>query len=313
MPISERDLEYLSSAVDGRLTIGERAALETRLASDAELRRELESLRATISLLKTAERVRVPRNFTLDPKKYGRPVQPSLWQRWGLAALTPLASAGAALAVVMIVGGGLLLTASLRSPQAEISAPEAAVGGQAQAPQPLPAAAMTEAPTGAATESSVLAAGAPTSSAADAAFAPPAATPAAVAGASGPNTSGGAGGGLPPTYSAGLAPSPTQAMIIQAPVEGNNNPRYGGGSTSATLTDQGGAESTPATTDKSGAGSAGVPAEQPPAESPPGQSAADARPVDQFTAALPVLQLIGGGLALGGVGLLIAIFVRRRA
>jgi hypothetical protein len=312
MPSSERELELLSSYIDEQLTPQERAALEARLASEADLRRELESLRTTVSLVKMAERVRVPRNFTLDPKKYGKAVPASFWQRWGLAALTPLASAGAALAVMMIVGGGILMTSGLRSPQAEMSAP-AGVFGQAQAPRATPAAAMPAAATEAPTEQAMLAAEAPSPSAADAALASPAPTPAAGIGASGPSTSGGAGGGLPPNPGGGRAPVPTQAVVVQGPPESGSQP-YGSSPSMATLTDQGVAESAPATTEKSGAGGTGVPAEQPPANNGPDQ-AADHTAASQPAAELPVLPFVGGGLTLAGVGLLIAMAIlgRRRA
>jgi hypothetical protein len=56
-----------------------------------------------------------------------------------------------------------------------------------------------------------------------------------------------------------------------------------------------------------------VPAEQPPADNAPDQAAGDYIAASQPPAELPVLPFVGGGLTLAGIGLLIAILVRRRA
>src|SRR5262245_2465145 len=135
MPISEQDLTLLSSYLDGQLTERERASLEARLSADASLRAEIESLRATVSLLRQAERLRVPRNFTLDPKAHGKPAQPSLWQRFGFAALTPLAGAASMIAAVMICAGGFVLASgpALQAVSGEAGSP--AVVAQNPAPQ----------------------------------------------------------------------------------------------------------------------------------------------------------------------------------
>ena len=68
--MNRRDLELLSSYLDGQLkqSDAERARLEARLASDAELRAVLEDLRSTRGLLRKLPMRKAPRNFTLTPQ-----------------------------------------------------------------------------------------------------------------------------------------------------------------------------------------------------------------------------------------------------
>ncbi len=64
-PLSDNEIELLSAYLDGALTDSERAALEARLNAEPALRRELESLRQTVALIKTLPTMKAPRNFTL--------------------------------------------------------------------------------------------------------------------------------------------------------------------------------------------------------------------------------------------------------
>lgn len=62
------DWENLSAYVDNALEPKARAALEARLATDAELRAELQSLENTVQLVRSLPHLTAPRNFTLDAK-----------------------------------------------------------------------------------------------------------------------------------------------------------------------------------------------------------------------------------------------------
>jgi hypothetical protein len=124
-PLSERDLILLNSYLDGEMSAAERSAFEARLAGDAALRRTLNSLRATVALLGMAERVQVPRSFTLDPAVYRRRMQPGLlaWPRLSPMMQPVLAGASLTLSALMCAGA-LLLSGQLSTPGA--SAPLAA-------------------------------------------------------------------------------------------------------------------------------------------------------------------------------------------
>jgi hypothetical protein len=69
--ISERDLETLSAYLDGQINARERAQLEARLRAENELRGAYEHLRTTRALLRSAPKIRAPRNFTLSPRMVG--------------------------------------------------------------------------------------------------------------------------------------------------------------------------------------------------------------------------------------------------
>ncbi|MGH2538242.1 MAG: anti-sigma factor family protein, partial [Candidatus Promineifilaceae bacterium] len=100
----ERRQEALSAYLDGALTPAERQRLERRLQSDAALRQEFESLRWLKRSLAAMPRLRAPRNFTLDPARYGRP------QAEGAGRLYPvLRAASFAMAILLVA----LVTADL--------------------------------------------------------------------------------------------------------------------------------------------------------------------------------------------------------
>ncbi|MEP7290996.1 MAG: hypothetical protein ABI835_04395, partial [Chloroflexota bacterium] len=100
--LSDNDLELLSAYLDGALNQSERAALETRLASDTDLRRELARLRATVNLIKTLPTLAAPRNFTLTPRMVRRP--PTMLTSAAFSTMS------AAAAVVLLVLGAALFT-----------------------------------------------------------------------------------------------------------------------------------------------------------------------------------------------------------
>ena len=65
--MNQRDLELLSSYLDGQLKPSDSARLEARLSSDADLRSVLDDLRAARGLLRQLPMRKAPRNFTLTP------------------------------------------------------------------------------------------------------------------------------------------------------------------------------------------------------------------------------------------------------
>jgi hypothetical protein len=70
----ERRQEALSAYLDGALTPAEMQRFERQVASDEALQAELEEQRLIKASLSRLPRLRAPRNFTLDPALYGRPV-----------------------------------------------------------------------------------------------------------------------------------------------------------------------------------------------------------------------------------------------
>ena len=68
MRVSDRDLELLSTYLDGRLNQKDQARLETRLQKDPELREVYEQLHRTRAVLRSLPRMRAPRNYTLSPR-----------------------------------------------------------------------------------------------------------------------------------------------------------------------------------------------------------------------------------------------------
>ena len=70
-PLSRRDLELISALLDGELSSGERAKLETRLQNEPELLSAYQALQRTRGVLRRAPRLAAPRNFTLTAEMVG--------------------------------------------------------------------------------------------------------------------------------------------------------------------------------------------------------------------------------------------------
>ena len=70
--MKKRDVELLSSYLDGQLSSADSARLEARLRTDPDLRSVLQDLRSTRSLLRQLPMRKAPRNFTLTPKMVGK-------------------------------------------------------------------------------------------------------------------------------------------------------------------------------------------------------------------------------------------------
>ncbi len=70
--MNQRDLELLSSYLDGQLKPSDSARLERRLSLDPDLRAVLDDLRSARGLLRQLPMRKAPRNFTLTPKMVGK-------------------------------------------------------------------------------------------------------------------------------------------------------------------------------------------------------------------------------------------------
>ncbi|MBL8156088.1 MAG: hypothetical protein JNM70_18055 [Anaerolineae bacterium] len=115
--LTEREIELLSLYLDSALSESERAALEARLQTDAELRGELESLRETVTLLRTLPSRRAPRNFTLSASQATRST------RWmGFPTSAAFSALSAAAAFLLFIGASLLLTSRPQVTQAPAAA-----------------------------------------------------------------------------------------------------------------------------------------------------------------------------------------------
>jgi len=78
--MNQRDLELLSSYLDGQLSPSDVSRLEGRLKIDPQLISVLNDLRATRSLLRKLPKRRAPRNFTLTRKMVGlNPPMPKVY------------------------------------------------------------------------------------------------------------------------------------------------------------------------------------------------------------------------------------------
>ncbi len=70
--MNQRDLDLLSSYLDGQLRPSDSARLEKRLSSDPNLRSVLDDLRSARGLLRRLPMRKAPRNFTLTPQMVRR-------------------------------------------------------------------------------------------------------------------------------------------------------------------------------------------------------------------------------------------------
>jgi anti-sigma factor RsiW len=70
--MKQRNIELLSSYLDGQLSSADSTRLEARLRTDPELRSVLQDLRGARSVLRQLPMRKAPRNFTLTPKMVGK-------------------------------------------------------------------------------------------------------------------------------------------------------------------------------------------------------------------------------------------------
>lgn len=159
--MKQRDIELLSSYLDGQLTPSDSARLEARLLTDRELRSVLRDLRSTRSALRQLPMRKAPRNFTLTPKMVGKnPPLPRaypafrftttlatllLFITFGLNFLRPQLTATQPAFGMGGGGGGSSDTFSAQAPAA--AATQAPAATEAPAATQAPALAATGAPT----------------------------------------------------------------------------------------------------------------------------------------------------------------------
>jgi hypothetical protein len=140
--MNRRDIELLSSYLDGQLKPSDSARLEARLSSEPELQAVLSDLRSARGLLRQLPLRKAPRNFTLTPKMVGKnPPLPRSYPAFRF--VTALAS----LLLFFTVGLNFL------APQLASQSPAFGMGGGGapevfSAQEPAPAATEAAAPAG---------------------------------------------------------------------------------------------------------------------------------------------------------------------
>ncbi len=154
--MNQRDLELLSSYLDGQLKPSDSARLERRLSSDPNLRSVLDDLRAARGLLRQLPMRRAPRNFTLTPQMVGkRPPLPRAYPAFRF--VTALATL-----LFFVTMGVNFLAPQMAQPQPQAFGKGG--GGAGGAPEINSAQASSEATEAPATQAPALQAPAPTQS-----------------------------------------------------------------------------------------------------------------------------------------------------
>lgn len=98
----EKKQEAVSAYLDGALTPAERQRFEQQLAQDPGLEAELEQQRRLQQTLRQLPSRPVPRSFTLDPARYGRPQPQPLVQLYPALRLATALTAVFLIAVVVL-------------------------------------------------------------------------------------------------------------------------------------------------------------------------------------------------------------------
>ena len=143
--MNHRDLELLSSYLDGQLKLSDSARLEARLSSDPDLRGVLDDLRAARGLLRQLPMRKAPRNFTLTPKMVGK--KPPLPRSYpAFRFVTALAS----LMLFFTLGLNFIVPQMAQAPVLGMGGGGAPDLFSAQAPAAAESSVMTEAPAAAA-------------------------------------------------------------------------------------------------------------------------------------------------------------------
>ena len=141
--MNQRDIELLSSYLDGQLKPSETARLETRISADPDLRAVLDDMRVARRLLRHLPMRKAPRNFTLTPKMVGKnPPLPRSYPAFRF--VTALAS------LMLFFTVGLNFLAPQIASQSPAFVPEGGSGGGA--PEVFSAEEAPAAPESAATE-----------------------------------------------------------------------------------------------------------------------------------------------------------------
>ena len=134
-----RDIELLSSYLDGQLSPSDSARLESRISSDLELASALDDLRAARNILRKLPARKAPRNFTLTRKMVG--LKPPLPRSYSIFRFS---TALASFLLVLTFAANSILPRISFGAAAPMAAQEAY--GMGGAPQALEAPAATEAP-----------------------------------------------------------------------------------------------------------------------------------------------------------------------
>lgn len=104
MSISNRDLEALTAYLDGELSEKEKKNLEANLQSDEQLRKTLEDLRQTRTIIRSLPSLRAPRNFYITPAMVGEKEKP-----YRAFPVLRLASVVATLVLVLLFLGDIFV------------------------------------------------------------------------------------------------------------------------------------------------------------------------------------------------------------
>lgn len=203
--LSPADLETLSAYLDGELSPKERLRLEVRLREGPDLRSALEGLQKTRAVLRSAPKMRAPRNFTLTPQMAGARALPRETLAARLYPALRLSSALASVLLLLVVAGELFLSAP-RLATRQIAQQPALEEAPAAKEMPAPAEAIE--PVVAATEEEVF------GEAADMAMATPLPTVAAKM----PPEGVGGGPPYPPPGEAPLEAPAVSALTFPAPL-----------------------------------------------------------------------------------------------
>jgi hypothetical protein len=145
-PLDPRLLEALSAYLDGRLEGAEKAALEGRLAREADLSRHLSELRAVRDSLRALPPLKPPRPLTLSRQQAGETARR---EGWFSSRALALGSALAATAFVFVTSLNLLsgagMAAAPRAVAEDFTAPslmqaaeKSAATGAVDYPPPAP-------------------------------------------------------------------------------------------------------------------------------------------------------------------------------
>jgi len=102
--MSERDLELLSAYLDNALTADERTQLESRLAAEPDLARELERLRLTQTLVRGLPTLQAPRPLTVTRDMVAPP------RILVFPATVAFSALSAAAAIIVLLAGVILLS-----------------------------------------------------------------------------------------------------------------------------------------------------------------------------------------------------------
>ena len=133
--LSPEDMMALSAYLDGALDPPARSSLERRLVTEPLLHAELESLRDTVSLVKSLPRLKAPRDFSLTPAMLAQMggsdsashnpkiVRLATFNRWQMASVATLAASVLLVFIGLFAGFDDTTSQTTGSNQAHLSEP----------------------------------------------------------------------------------------------------------------------------------------------------------------------------------------------